>query len=131
MKAIIKAAGYSRVSTEEQGRLLDRAEAEKIYRAVLWPGFQIMSGRIRGGGMYWLCHRETENIPKTQSHAIAVQGFPEAIIVSYTLILLRWRCLGRCVWHGMLTGQKNYRTVNAVIVQVYERVAIPCIMRRV
>ncbi len=71
------------------GQLLGRADLDGVNMAVLWRWFHRASGRIRGVGMYWLCHRDAEKFSGIQSHAVSVQGFSEAIIVSYALILLR------------------------------------------
>ncbi len=81
--------------------------------------------------MYVSCHSGYEQPDMTQTHAIAMQSFPEAIIVSYALILLHLWAVGRLFWHGMLTGQKKYRITSAVIERVHGLVCIPCIMGRV
>ncbi len=78
-----------------------------------------MVNRNRGHGMYVSCHSGYGKPDMVHMHAIVVQGFPEAIIVSYALILLRLWLLIRCFFAGMLTGQKKYRIVNAVIEQFY------------
>ena len=97
-------------------------------RAVLWRWSHRASGRIRGVGMYWLCHREVRKVAKVGSHATAMRSFPEAIIVSYVLILLRLWLLRRCFFIGILTGRKDYRIMNAVVVRVYRLVGILVIM---
>ncbi len=81
--------------------------------------------------MYVSCHSGYGRPDMIQAHAIVVQGFPEAIIVSYALLLLRLWPLRRCFFAGMLTGQNNYRIIDAVIVRFYVLVCIPTIMGRV
>ena len=81
--------------------------------------------------MYVPCHSGYGKPDMVQIHAIAVQGFPEARISGYALILLRSWPLRRCFFAGMLTGQKKHRIVNLVIVQFYRLGLIIGIMRRV
>ncbi len=69
--------------------------------------------------MYVSCHSGYGKPDMVHIHAIAVPGFPEAIIVSYALILLHLWVAGRLFWHGILTKQNNYRTINAVIARFY------------
>ncbi len=75
--------------------------------------------------MYVSCHSGYRKPDMLQTHATFAPGIPEAIIVSYMLILLRLWLLRRCFFVGMLTGQKNYRIINAVVVRFYRLVAIP------
>ena len=65
------------------------------------------------------CHSGYEQPDMAQTHAITMQDFPEARISDYALILLRLWVVGRLFWHGILTGQKNHRSLNAVIVRFY------------
>ncbi len=81
--------------------------------------------------MYVSCHSGYEQPDMVQTRAIAVQGFPEAIIVSYVLILLGLWLPGRYFFVGILTKQNNYRIINAVIVQFYRLGRIISIMGHV
>ncbi len=81
--------------------------------------------------MYVPCHSGYEQPDMVHIHAIAVQGFPEAIVVSYALILLGLWPLRRCFFAGMLTGRNNYRTVSTVIERFYRLGRIISIMGRV
>ncbi len=78
--------------------------------------------------MYVSCHSGYGKPDMLQTYAIFAPGVPEAIIVSYVLILLRLWLLRRCFFIGILTGRKDYRIMNAVVVRVYRRVAILVIM---
>jgi hypothetical protein len=53
--------------------------------------------------MYVSCHSGYGKPDMTQTHAIAVQDFPEAKIVNYALILLGLWPPRRCFFAGMLT----------------------------
>ncbi len=81
--------------------------------------------------MYVSCHSGYEQPDMAQTHAIAVPGFPGAKIVSYALILLHLWPLGQCFFVGILTGQNNYRILNAVIERFYRLGLIINIMGRV
>ena len=81
--------------------------------------------------MYMSCHSGYEQPDMVHIHAIAVQSFPEAIIVSYALLLLRLWPLRRCFFAGMLTGQNNCRIIDAVIERFYRQGRIINIMGHV
>ena len=77
------------------------------------------------------CHRRAGVQYGMICHAIAMQRFPEAVIGSYALILLALRATETLFHAGMLTRQRNYRFVNAVIVRFCVLGRIINIMRRV
>ena len=81
--------------------------------------------------MYVSCHNGYGEPDMVQTHAIAVQGFPGAKMVSYALILLGLWLLRRCFFIGILTGRNNYRIINAVIEQFYRLGLIISIMGHV
>ena len=69
--------------------------------------------------MYVSCHSGYGRPDMTETHAIAVPGFPGVIFVSYALLLLGLWPLRRCFFIGMLTKRKGCRIINAVIVRFY------------
>ncbi len=81
--------------------------------------------------MYVSCHSGYRKPDMLQTHAISGPGIPRAIIVSYALILLRLWVMEALLSIGILTGRKDYRIMNTVVVRFYRRVAILVIMGRV
>lgn len=81
--------------------------------------------------MCHICHSQRGKPAIMETHAIAMQRFPGATIHSYALILLALWATEALFHVGMLTKQKNYRIINAVIVRVHGLLLIIYIMRHV
>ena len=103
--------------------------------AVLWLGFQgnigMIGDRLEADSCQnWdierlSCHRRRYSMPYFVANAL--HELSPVMIRVYAVFAAKIAC----IWHGMLTERNNYRFANAVIVQVYRRVAIPLIMGRV
>ena len=78
--------------------------------------------------MYVSCHSGYGKPDMVHIHAISAPVVLKARISDYALILLRLWPLRRCFFAGMLTGQNNYRIINAVIVRFYRLGRIISIM---
>lgn len=60
-----------------------------------------------------------------------MRSFPGTIIVSYVLIWLRLWVMKALLFIGILTGRKDHRMINAVILRVYGLVVLIAIMGHV
>ncbi|KKL99217.1 hypothetical protein LCGC14_1816640 [marine sediment metagenome] len=73
----------------------------------------------------FLCHRDNRT----------VQGFLARALRGLSPVMVRFYSVFQAgiagIWHGMLTGQKNYRITNAVIERFYRLGRIISIMGRV
>ena len=104
-------------------------------RTILWHGFEVNVGMI-GDSLkaascenrdIWqaVCNRARKPMPIYLARVL--HELSPAIMRFY--IIFQARIAG--IWHGMLTERKKYRSANAVIERVYQRVAIFTIMGRV
>jgi hypothetical protein len=104
-------------------------------RALLWHGFEGNMGMIVDGLKATPCRKGDIERLSCHRRRYSMPGFVASVLHGLSPVIMRFYSVSQagiaCIWHGMLTEQKNYRTANAVIAQFYRQVLIITIMGRV